>query len=88
MSPIPAAWRDTVLFLTGLSLTIYEAVFHDGPERWGLLVLYAGMMGLPLVLRGDERAGPPASPPPPPLPPPPPSPASSGPPAPTGGVAP
>ncbi len=84
MKPIPAAWRDTVLFLAGLSLTIFEATARSGPERWGLLVLYAGMMGLPLVLRGDERAAPS---PPPPLPPPPPvPPASSGPPAPSGGV--
>lgn len=60
--PSPTAWRDTVLFLAGLSLTIYEAVVHPGPERWGLLVLYAGMMGLPLVLRGDERSAPPSPP--------------------------
>lgn len=82
MKPIPAAWRDTVLFLAGLSLTIYEAVGREAAERWGLLVLYGGMMGLPLVLRPDERA----AGPPPPLPPPPAPPATSGPPAPQGGA--
>jgi hypothetical protein len=82
---ISAAWRDSILFLTGLSLIIFEAVVRTGPERYGLLMLYAGMVGLPLVLRGDERAVGPSAPPP--LPPPPPAPpASSGPPAPSGGA--
>ena len=72
-----AAWRDTILFMVGLGLIIYEAVARTGPERWGLLVLYAGMVGLPLVLHGDERA----ADGPPPLPPPPPPPATPGPPS-------
>lgn len=77
MKPIPAAWRDTVLFLAGLSLLIFEAVGRTGPERYGHVLAYLAMMGLPVVLRKDERAAdPPISPPPP---------ATSGPPPPTGG---
>jgi hypothetical protein len=48
-------WRDTLLFLTGLALIINEAVLRDGTERPTLLVLYAGMVGLPAFLRIDER---------------------------------
>lgn len=50
-----AGWRDTLLFLTGLALIVYEAVIRTGPERYGLLVLYSGMVGLPALLRVDER---------------------------------
>lgn len=50
-----AGWRDTVLFLTGIGLIIYEAVLRTGPERYGLLVLYSGMVGLPALLRMDEK---------------------------------
>lgn len=50
-----AGWRDTVLFLTGIGLIIYEAVLRTGPERYGLLVLYSGMVGLPALLRMDEN---------------------------------
>lgn len=50
-----AGWRDTVLFLTGIGLIINEAVLRTGPERYGLLVLYSGMVGLPALLRVDER---------------------------------
>jgi hypothetical protein len=53
--PSRAGWRDAVLFLTGLGLTIHEAIVYSGPERWGLLMLFAGMMGTPVFLRGDER---------------------------------
>ena len=53
--PSLAGWRDTMLFLTGLALIVYEAVVHTGPERYGLLVLYAGMVGLPAILQIDER---------------------------------
>lgn len=38
--------RDIILFTTGLSLVIYEAVLRTGEPRWNLLILYAGMMGL------------------------------------------
>jgi hypothetical protein len=47
--------RDPLLFLTGLGLTVHEAVFYSGPERVGLMFLFAGMMGLPAFLRADER---------------------------------
>lgn len=46
--------RDLILFVVGLALTINEAFFYDGPERTNLLILYAGMMGLPFVLRYEE----------------------------------
>lgn len=80
LRPIPAAWRDTILFLGGLAGLFNEAFIRTGPERYGLLVVYTGMLGLPVVLRGEDRA---ISPPTPPTPP---SPASSGPPSPTGGT--
>lgn len=47
--------RGWVLFVTGLALTINEAVMH-GPERPSLYVLFAGMMGLPLVLPQRRNA--------------------------------
>lgn len=51
--------RDAVLFATGLALLINEAVIRHGPERPYLLVMYAGMMGLPVFLRTDEKRNPP-----------------------------
>lgn len=51
--------RDPILFFAGLGLIVQEAVFYRGPERWGLMMLYAGMMGLPVFLRSDEKHGPP-----------------------------
>ncbi len=77
---IAAAWRDTILFVVGLSLIVNEAVLRQGPERYGLLVLFAGMVGLPVIMRADERAVVPGQPSPTP-------PASPGPPAPNGGPA-
>lgn len=53
--PSASGWRDVALFLTGLSLIVYEAVLREGPERPTLLVLYAGMVGLPAFLRSDEK---------------------------------
>jgi hypothetical protein len=53
--PSLAGWRDTILFLTGIGLIVYEAVIRTGPERPTLLILYGGMVGLPAVLRSDER---------------------------------
>lgn len=44
-----------ILFFTGLGLIIYEAVLREGPERPTLLVLYAGLVGLPSFLRRDEK---------------------------------
>lgn len=55
--PTAKGWRDTLLFLTGLGLIVYEAVLRTGPERPTLLLLYAGMTGLPAFLRtGDARS--------------------------------
>lgn len=71
--PSLAGLRDATLFLAGLGLTIHEAIAYMGPERWGLLMLYAGMMGLPAFLRSDEKreAQTPSPPTPPALPEPP-----------------
>lgn len=52
----PRVTRDTVLFLTGLGLTIREAVV-GGAERPFMLMIFAGMMGLPVFLRHDEKNG-------------------------------
>lgn len=49
------ALRDTAIWVVALSLIIHEAVFHTGPERYGLLTLYATMLGLPLWIRADAR---------------------------------
>lgn len=46
--------RDLVLFSFGLGLTVNEALFHVGPERPSLLILFAGMMGVPAMLKYDE----------------------------------
>lgn len=51
---IPAAARDTLLFVTGLGLILYEALLRTGEPRASLLVVYAGMVGLPLVFRADD----------------------------------
>lgn len=50
---LPRITRDLVLFAAGLGLTINEAVLRQGPERPTLLALYAGMMGLPAILKAD-----------------------------------
>lgn len=42
--------RDIVLFVTGLAGVLHETLFTNG-ERPSLLILFAGMMGLPLYLR-------------------------------------
>lgn len=56
--------RGTILFFTGLGLTVREAL-AKGPERPSLYVLFAGMMGMPFVW-GDLQIGkkrkPPADP--------------------------
>lgn len=51
---IPVALQRSILFLVGLGLLIYEAVMHVGEPRWPLLVVYAGMMGMPLALKADD----------------------------------
>lgn len=56
--------RDTVLFTTGLVLTVNEAL-RSGAERPTLLLLFAAMMGLPAILARDEHHPPPPPPTPP-----------------------
>lgn len=45
--------RDLVLFTVGVLLIINEAVVRSEPPRESLVVLYAGMVGLPAILRSD-----------------------------------
>lgn len=54
VDPVAKITRDLVLFIAGLLLTVNEAVLRDGSERPTLLILFAGMMGLPVVIRADE----------------------------------
>lgn len=65
-----AGWlRDVVTPLLGLWLIFLEAQRPGEHEaRWPLLVIYAGMVGLPSVTfldwrRGETTASPPAPPP-------------------------
>lgn len=51
---LPKITRDTVLFTVGLVLTVNEAVWKDGTSDPGLVLLFAGMMGLPVVLWADQ----------------------------------
>ena len=46
--------RDTLLFFSGLAGAAHETLIAD-TERPTLLILFAGMMGLPAFLRADER---------------------------------
>lgn len=48
--------RDLVLFVGGLAGVLHETVFNS-VDRPGLLMIFAGMMGLPVFLAGDRRAG-------------------------------
>ena len=45
--------RTVILFFGGLAGVGYETL-GPGPSDPSLLVVFAGMMGLPLFLRGDE----------------------------------
>ncbi len=45
--------RDVLLFGAGLGGVAHETLFTGG-DRPTLLLLFAAMLGLPLVLRGDE----------------------------------
>lgn len=51
----PKVTRDGFLLGAGVVLTINEAILRGGPERPYLLMLFAGMMGLPVFLRQDEK---------------------------------
>lgn len=46
--------RDGVLFVVGLAGIAHETVVMNA-ERPSLLVLFAGMVGLPAFIRKDER---------------------------------
>lgn len=50
------ATRGSLMFLAGLGLTIREALL-SGPERPSLYILYAGMMGFPLVQNAFGKGG-------------------------------
>lgn len=52
---IPRITRDSFLLFVGTCLTINELVIRSGPERPYVLVLLAGMMGLPVFLHADEK---------------------------------
>lgn len=45
--------RDTVLFCAGLLGVVHQTLV--GPVEPTLLLLFAGMMGLPAVIRADEK---------------------------------
>ena len=46
--------RDSVLFVAGLSGIAYETLVTN-VDRPTLLILFAGMVGLPAFLRTDEK---------------------------------
>jgi len=46
--------RSTVLFVVGLAGIVYETLVEH-TERPTLLILFAGMVGLPAFLKADER---------------------------------
>jgi hypothetical protein len=50
----PTITRDGVLFAFGLGGIVNEAIIRSEPTRPELLVLFAGMVGLPVALRRDE----------------------------------
>lgn len=47
-------WADAIT-LTGLALTVNEAVFRHGPERPGFQFMFLAMMGVSPMIRADER---------------------------------
>lgn len=53
---LSSGMRDSLIFLSGLGLTFYEAIIREA-DRPSLLVLYAAMMGLPAVLNADKKRG-------------------------------
>lgn len=49
-------YRDMILFFAGLAGVAHETLLTSGAsERPTLLLLFGAMMGLPVVLRADER---------------------------------
>ena len=47
--------RDGILFTVGLLGIVYETLY-SGLERPTLLILFAGMIGLPAFIQKDEKA--------------------------------
>ena len=47
-------WLRYAVPVTGLILIIYEALLYRGSPRYWLLVLYAGMIGLPSLFGSDK----------------------------------
>lgn len=47
--------RDSILFLVGIGGIINEAFIRTGEPRTELLILFAGMCGLPAFFRVDEK---------------------------------
>lgn len=47
--------RDLLTFLLGAAGIAYE-VLGEGPERPTLLIVFAGLLGLPLVFREQDKA--------------------------------
>lgn len=63
------AWLRILVVLIGLALIIYEAVGRSEDPRYWLLILYAGMIGIPALFGLDTRTkGPAPGPPVPPSP--------------------
>lgn len=46
--------RDLVILILGAYAFVYELT-REGPERPQILIMSAAMMGLPLIIRGDEK---------------------------------
>lgn len=53
----PETWklvRDIILFIAGLAFAFHQIVIVQ-VENLHFLILIAGMLGLPMVLRRDEK---------------------------------
>lgn len=50
----PRVSRDTIMLMGGLAGTAHETLVRQA-ERPYLLALFAAMMGLPALLRADEK---------------------------------
>ena len=47
--------RDIALLLVGIAGVINEGFVRSGEPRWGMLMVYMGMMGFPVMLQSDTR---------------------------------
>lgn len=57
-APAGKTLRDIGSFVVGATGLIYEAI-SQGAERPTLIIAFAGLMGLPLFVRTDEKPPPP-----------------------------